>query len=74
MKRVSVIITVEGPRVDPESPEASAFLDLVEQVWDTGMGELAIMRGLGNYVSGWHFQVDGGETRYMPEESEGGAE
>ncbi len=73
MKRVSVTITVEGPRVDPESPEASAFLDLVERVWDAGMGELSVMRGLGNYVSGWHFQVNGGETRYMPEESEGGA-
>ena len=74
MKRVSVTITIEGPRVDPESPEASAFLDLVERVWDSGMGELAIMRGLGNHVSSWYFQVHGGETRYMPEESEGGEE
>lgn len=73
MKRIEVIITVEGPKVDPESWEASKFLDLVEQVWDAGMGQLGIDRGLGNYVAGWHFQVLGGETRYMPEEAEGGA-
>lgn len=73
MTRVQVSIVVLGPAVPPDSPEASAFLDLVESVWDAGVTQFGGTGVLGNDVAGWHFSVHGGETRYVPEEPEGGA-
>ena len=63
---MKITLTIDCPGMDPKSAHAHTLLNLVEAAWDEGYWRHLRPHYL--KINQWWFDVEGGETRYMPEE------
>lgn len=64
---MKITLTIDVPGINPESERARQILNAIEFAWDHS-NTWANLGNTSPYISQWWFAVEGGETRYMPEE------